>query len=230
MNSKCKPYRLINCTELSALKQDFEHALQAWNKVHALFPLSCHLSRNPKRPNSRELDDMDKSRLSLIKYSLFGDKSDCFDTVANALFSSLLEQLSGSSTCMLNRDSTHTMTDWFYTGAPTLGLMLTCAGETTTLFMDPQWVLDALPATDCSKKSIIPLDDALATQALDLHVTLNPLPLKLADILRLQVGDLIKTDHPIAEPMTLTYQQQTICNVNIGKSNVNKSILTTRTS
>ncbi len=241
MNSKFKPYRLINGTELSYLQQAFACKLQHWNDVHALFPLSCQLRRNPKLLRSTQFHHvtndancsfalLDKSCLSFIKYSLFDDPSACFDAVTETLFMALLSQLLGTRVQMLGQGPTYICEDWFYTGAPTLALALTCVNETITIYLHPQWVSDALPSNYRSKKSPATLHEALATQRLQLHVGLNPLPLKLADIIRLQVGDVIKTDHPITDPLKLTHQQQTICNVDIGKSNTTKSILTTRKS
>ncbi len=240
MNSKFKPYRLINCTELRDLQQAFACKLQAWNDVHALFPLSCQLRRNPKLPGSLKFDNLtnaansgiallDKSCLSLIKYSLFDDTSDCFDAVAESLFMALLSQLLGAAVLKETIEK-WVIEDWFYTGAPTCALTLTCANESITIYLHPQWVSDALPSNYRSTKSPVTLHEALATQRLQLHVTLNPLPLKLADVIRLQVGDVIKTDHPITDPLALTHQQQTICNVDIGKLNTTKSILTSRKS
>lgn len=238
MNSNIKPYRLINNSELAHLQQTFECKLQIWNDMHALFPLSCLLSRNPKRPVSSVLevcDDtnyrialLDKSCLSMLKHSLFGAPSDCFNDVTEVLFDALLSQLLGNT--HVRGPAKPVIEDWFYTGSPTLALTLTCASEAITLYLHPKWVINTLPAKPASKKVTASLHEVVAAQHIELQVELNPLSLKLSDIMQLHVGNVIKTDHPITEPMKLMNKHHTICNVDLGKSASSKSILTTRTS
>ena len=231
MNSIFKPYRLINDMELATLQQSFDTALQGWNNLHAMFPLSCRLGLGPTKPANHDhcwakaqpTCKTDNHDLSVIKQSLFGDQSDCFNTLAEALFMDLLNQLLGTQ-------SPEPMDDWFYTGTPSLTLTLCCAGKTIALYLHPEWVLDALPLQTLSKKQLSTLDQALTTQPVNLNVELNPLSLKLADILRLSIGDVIKTDHPITEPAQLSHQNKSICNVEIGISNSYKSIQISRPS
>lgn len=243
MNATFKPYRLVNDLELGYLQQIFERKLQDWNKDHALHPLSCQLSRapacSPHTPASRPLEDsrlpaaspqdpaflFDKQDLSIIKHSLFGNQSDCFNTQANALFMTLINQLMGTPSL---HDSQLEFEDWFYSGTPSLTLTLKNSCGSMNIYLHPQWVLNALPSNDRIKKPTIPLQEALASQQLNVQVELKPMPLRLADIIRLQVGDVIKTDHPITEPAQLSHQQQSICSVEIGKSNSFKSIQITR--
>lgn len=215
MTSKFKPYRLINDLELNAFQQAFERKLQAWNDEYAVFPLSCTFSRkHSNKSEPRPLND-----LSLIKHSLFGDQSDCFNIPSETLFATLLTQLFGTQPWALDTDD-----------APLLTLNLQNASGCISLHLHPEWVLNHLPAYDAPKTPPIALHDALAPQTIPLHVVLNPLPLKLADVMRLQVGDVIKTDQLITEPLTLAHKKNSICNVDIGKSTSYKSIQITRTS
>ena len=211
-----KPYRLINRSELNALQQTVEQKLQVWNDAHALFPLSCTLTLIKPKPAA--ICD-----LSIIKHSLFGDQSDCFNTLTQMLFNELLTQLPGIQSIPLQED-------WFYKGSPSLTLTLINACGSMPLYLDSQWVLKNLPTCQSSTIPPVRLHEALASQDVVLHIELNPLPLKLADILRLQIGDVIKTDHPTTEPVKLTHQQQDICTVDIGESNQYKSIQITRSS
>lgn len=218
MTSTFKPYRLINALELQSLQQDFDNTLQHWNKEHALFPLSCRLDLGPTKP-SQIINSHD---ISTIKHSLFGDESTCFDAIAEDLFTTLLNQLFGTQ-------PKAPVDDWFYPGSPALTLTLSCSDKTMQLYIDPQWVLNALPSHTYRKPSATPLQDALATQQIKLHVELTSLPLSLSEILRLQVGDVIKTDHPITEPAQLVQHDLPICSVDIGKFNSYKSIQIMRT-
>jgi len=205
-----KPYRLINDPELKMLQQEFDNKLQRWNDEHAMFPLTSILGRSTQHADfTRDL--------SIIKQSLFGDESNCFNALTETLFKELLNQLLGTQ--LLDP-----IEDWFYTGTPALTLTLCCAGKTMTLYLHPQWVLNALASENNPKKPISTLHQALSAQHIDLHIELNPVPLKLTDIARLSVGDIIKTDHPITKPAKLSHQQKPICSVDIGESNSFKSI------
>ena len=83
----------------------------------------------------------------------------------------------------------------------------TCIKLVGMISLNPQWVLAALPKS-ITKKPITRLHEALSTQEVDLQVELTPLKLKLADIIRLHVGDVIKTDHPITEPAKLPFSRK----------------------
>ncbi|HBI21901.1 MAG TPA: hypothetical protein DDY37_04865, partial [Legionella sp.] len=50
------------------------------------------------------------------------------------------------------------------------------------------------------------------------------------DMMSLQVGDVIKTEHRMTTPVTLTHQQHTVCHASIGATRSYKSIQITRTS
>ncbi len=219
MNAKFKHYRLINDLELRQLKQTFDEQLQCWNDTYALFPLTCALSRSSMHPFTW----MNNKDLPLIQYCLFGELSACFNNVTNTLFIELLNQLFGTQL-------TDPSDDWFYPGSPSLTLTLSQANQTMSIYIPPQWVLDTLPAPKTIQSATTDLHLALATQQLHLHVELSPLPLKLADIMRLQVGDVIQFDHPITQPARLVHQQKTLCDVDLGAADSYKSIQIARPS
>ena len=93
-----------------------------------------------------------------------------------------------------------------------------------TLYLHPQWVLQALPPHEIVQKPTGNLHDALDPQLLHWHVELSPVSLQLEDMIRLQVGDVIRTDHPLTMPLLLKNNQQTVCHVEIGETNHYKSI------
>lgn len=239
MTQNAKPYRLINNSELRILQTVFEQRLVTWNEQYALFPLQCGLQRSDLSTNPTNftwLTDqngpvalcVDDDYVTL-KHALFGDSSNCFNPVSKTLLMTLISQLLGNVTveyAMLNPK----MEDWFYQGSPALTLTLShTSGNSMALYLHPQWVLNALPPGPISLKPIIGLNNALQSISINLHVQLCPIPLHLKDMLRLQVGDIIKTDHPIADPVVLKHHQQSVCHAHIGETSFYKSIQLTRT-
>lgn len=236
MNQTFKPYRLISCAELRAIQKNFEHIIHQWNDEYALHPLNCSVSRTPKILTVPPLEDYiligDVALLvqpdwAIIKHCLFGDHSACFDAQSKSLFSILLNQLLGTQSLQLKKAPDRpSIKDWFYTGAPSLVMTI---NQVMTIYLHPQWVLSALPLPELTQHPLAKLSDALAAEKVNLHVELNPVPLKLTDMVRLKVGDVIKTDHLLTTPLRLSINQKTICSVDIGKENSHKSIQITRT-
>lgn len=216
MKPTFKPYRLINDHELTMLQTTFENNLQQWNAKHAMYPLTCRLGLGPTKP-----PHLKGNHLSVIKQSVFGDNSNCFNPMAETLFLELSNQLLGTK-------YSPPLDDWFYIGTPSLTLTLYCSDKTMPLYLDPQWVLNALPSTKIPGKPVLTLHQALATQRINLDIELTSLSLKLSDVIRLNVGDVIKTDHPITKPAQLSHQQIHVCAVDIGESKSFKSIQITR--
>ncbi len=237
MNSTCKPYRLINAQELNELQLAFEKNLQIWNEQYALFPLSCELTKNPTPPTQTTclmFYDNANAPLSIvggefedrniIKHHLFGDTSECFNTTSDALFIALINQLFDTQTLQLQTEPN--LDEWFYHGSPCLALRL----NAITLYLHPQWVLNALPSYTKTQNPLINLTEAFDPQSIQLQVELNPASLRLNDVIHLQVGDVIKTDHPITTPLQLKQNQHLICTAEIGKTHSYKSIQLTRPS
>jgi hypothetical protein len=234
MSTKIKPFRLINSQELKELQHRFDSNLLLWNKEHALFAFNCHLSCTQ---NTEQLDNefvtfteqeqpvalLAQHDFSAIKHCLFGDVADCFNTTSNILLIELLNQVLELKWLQQKPDSP-SLDEWFYPGSPSLRLTLTEGDQAMTLYLHPQWVLDILPRHPLINKSIDGLHDALERQLLHWHVDLHPVVLPLIDMLHLQVGDVIKTDHPISMPFLLKAEQQTLCQVDIGESEHYKSI------
>ena len=234
-----KPYRLISDAELCGIQTAFEMRLAAWNDTHALFPLKCTLHRSDlsePRPlgSVTEITDENGPAALLIeddyitlKHAVFGDASDCFNPVSETLLLTLLTQLLGKQSIHLESGVQNpTMNDWHYLGSPSLTLTL----SHMTLYLHPQWVLSALPPCPLTLGPITRLNDALRSISLDLQIELNPIPLHLKDMMGLQVGDVIKTEHRITTPVVLSHQQHTVCHASIGETESYKSIQITRAS
>lgn len=246
MNLNAKPYRLINPNELMMLQEKFERIIQLWNDKHALLPLSCVLSHALTPVSTHEctllLDGANAQALllnsdyAIIKHSLFDDASDAFNAISQTLLMVLINELLGTTSLTQQSCPPSANKEWFYTGAPTLALILTnstngtCLHPNITLYLHPQWVLCALPKNHNSKIKPIAIHKAIDTKKIDLQVALIPVPLPLKSMLNLRVGDVIKTDHPLTAPLHLNHQQQTVCHVDIGITNAYKSIQITRPS
>ena len=132
MTIKYKPFRIVNCQELSELQQRFVNNLALWNNQHALFPLTCTLRCDPK-PNlldsgvvfmteqEQPVAMLVQKELSVIKNCLFSDDSDCFDAISETLFIALLNQLLGTESLQRQPNNPH-LDEWFYKGTPSLAI------------------------------------------------------------------------------------------------------------
>ena len=233
MNKKYRSYRLINRSELQELRACLSKNLAEWNQRYALFPLVLELISKPQAPceNSSMVWGDAQQGVALISQKstaimtrcLFGDESDCFSTISNELFIELLEQLLEISNLKPRPEDGHK--EWFYTGAPTLKITLKGTHESLDIYLHPEWALSRLPVVRYSNKSAIkPIQDALDPESISLNVTFLPFSLSLDDLMCLQVGDVIKTDHLLTNPLVLQLNSQKMAQVDIGENNHQKSI------
>lgn len=239
MNMNVKPFRLINHSELSMIQQQFNNKLQLWNDEYAQFPLTCELSLTTiqDKPHQachcistqqRPIALMINNDLSMIRYCLFGDTADCFHGVSHAIFLKLVQTLLDSEALQIELNLNQPEA-WFYTGSPSLHLKLQCnQDESISFFLHPQWVINALPQHSSTLKPTCSLDTLFDPYPVKLEIELNPTSLTLAEITQLEVGDVIKTDHPITSPLRLKHTEKTICHVHLGEHNHTHTIQITR--
>lgn len=237
MTQSIRTYRLITNNELHTLEKMFQQQIDIWNDDHALLPLSVSLNRQPNHqdPLTKEafvfsnktgpVAFMIEDSCSLMKRVLTGNNSNCFNPIAQILFMDLLTVLLQAQSRLL---ASPNIDDWFYAGSPSLALTLKQEDTAITLHLHPKWVLSALPTHDQHPPKAVTLSQALSTQAISLQLQLHPTQLQLGDLLRLQKGDVIKTDHAITTPLNLMHQQTIICQGYLGKTNAYKSIHITR--
>lgn len=238
MSIPFKPFRLVNSQEIKELQEGFAKNLQDWNDQHALFALSCSLSANPK-PLQLDLGCLlisegehpvalfSQDGLSALKQCLFGDLSDCFNSISKNALTSLLSQMLETPSIklqLINKSLGFKDTEWFYPGAPSLSLTLSLPCHSMIIYLHPQWVLKKLPLSKRTLKPKANLQEALADQLLQCQVDLIPISLKLNDVINLRVGDVIKTDHKLIDSLLLKHERQTVCQVEPGESNHFKSI------
>jgi flagellar motor switch/type III secretory pathway protein FliN len=244
-----RPYRLINFQEMNELKQHFSQVLQDWNHAYALTPFVCHLATLPKDyevPQSLNII-ADKQSLALIgehylaltNQILFGENKPCFNTASQELIRVLLSNLLKREQGTLNETKLPTP-DWFYKGSTSLLLTLNnstspntgekSALNTITIILSPDWVYQSLPPNKLRENSCASLDEALADRVLNLNLELDPLRLPINQLLNIQIGDVIATDHPIKSALRLTQNEQLIAEAELGKSAFHKSIVLKRSS
>lgn len=234
--NRVKPYRLINDHELTQFQRQFTKIMDTWNQCHALFALSCKVEKTPPSENlsARFLYTSDQNQsiallkqpdLSAISHSLFGEISDCFNTISHKYFMTLLEQLFDVKSLQKQPiNGLHDMNEWHYPGATSLTMTLRGGNHLITIYIHPQWVLNHLPPREKIQQPLGDLEKALASESMHWQVELNTITLPLDDLLQLTIGDVIKTDHAITMPLHLKQQQQTLCHVDIGQANSYKSI------
>lgn len=233
-----KPYRLINASELQALKQQFSQVLDAWNEEYALIPLSLQLSPTPKdyqvlntlrlQDASTDLALVEGDYLTVINQALFNADKPCFQASSQELALCLLSSLCHSEQAAL-RQNTHAAPDWFYAGSTSLLLSLSAAQAHFSLVLDPQWVYQQLPQQQKSA-ALDSMDDALAEHTLSLCLELLPSKLSVKHLANMQVGDILTTNHPLSQPLNLTRNQEQFAQAELGQSAPHKSIVLTRSS
>lgn len=232
MSEQLKPYRLVNARELSALQQRFAEKINIWNDQYALLPFYCQLSSQCKPADeerwflfSTEKDVpialLPESGLTSLKYCLFGELSDCFNAVSQSMLILFVRQLLELPDLQQSSLSAISYDEWFYKGSPSVAVSLSPG---MNLYLHPRWVLSLFPMKACVTELTSDLHQALANEQLPCQVELIPVNLQLKDVIRLQVGDVIKTEHSINQPLLLKNHHQRLCDVEISKLNHYKSI------
>lgn len=224
-----RPFRLIAQTELNKLQQRFDGRIEIWNEHYAIHPLSCKLDKNVNLHD--DIDTLwliadangpialcEKQDLHLIQQSALNTQSPSFHAISENLLLSLLNQLFDTES--LQWQITTHRDEYDYTGSPSLRLTLECKPFSTTLYLHPLWVLNALPKAVTASKPMCSVDEALSTHPLALSVELSPITLPLFNLMQLRVGDVIKTDHPMTKPLLLKNGETTISNVDIGEQSI----------
>lgn len=232
MSNQFKPYRLINSRELNELQQTFADNLNPWNEQYALLPLHCQLRNQFKCPQSNQwhlfstetglpVALITEHGLSGIKHALFGELAACFNHIGQFLMHSLIKHLFENDSLQMSKTDNIPVEQWFYNGSPALALTL---NPELTVYLNPQWVITLLPTHETLREVKSDLYVALSPQTIQCQVELNPVSLQLKDVLQLQVGDVIKTDHLITQPLLVKKHKQPICKATLCETNQHKSI------
>lgn len=233
-----KPFRFINSSERNELEQYFYRVVQEWNHEYSLIPFTINLAGPPPdlcidasltiSNENQPLALIDKNYLSIINHVLFNQNAPCFDSLSQELFNRLLEQLFEIPRCTVQ--TTTNKPAWFYPGTTCLTLTLSTDNSHLLLILNPDWVYQQLPQIKNIKNNMIHPDKSIEDQKITLNVELDSITLFLNQLLNLQKGDVIATDHQITSPMRLTFQEQLITHAELGQSLHHKSIILKRYS
>lgn len=248
-----RPYRLINVQEMDELNQHLTQVIQDWNKEYALIPFDVHLTAPPKEyvvnqnvpilADNQTVATIEQHYLELINQLLFGENKPCFDSTSKDLFLILLCKLLKLEECTINNLTTPTP-DWFYKGSTCLLLTLSIHSSqdhtlntkediplnTLTILLSPEWVYQSLAPYQNLKNNLASIDEALSERLLTLNLELNSLSLPINQLINLQIGDVITTEHPISTTLKLTQAEQLIAEAELGQSAFHKSIVLKRST
>lgn len=244
MMLKPKPYRLLSAGELTPLTEQFEKTVRQWQENAACKALTMQLesafaNQEIKKPlpedclvvlqENTPVALLPKQAIRSFQQQLFDDDSPCFLSSSQKLFQAFLCDLLQIETLLITAADLP-WSDWIYAGSPALLFSLSSKEEAIHLYLHPHWVLAQLPRAKPLSKSLQKLDEAIAPQELNLEVRFKPFSLPLNKLLQLQIGDVIKTDHQLEEPLNLQHQQDVLSLVQIGQQHSFKSIKLTRSS
>ena len=231
-----KPYRLINSVELKLIQERLAQSLSAWNEQYSLHPLSLQVSIPDKDAQITQsglissglyqtIACVEENDYSLMNYALFGEQDSCFNATSEALFLNLLTQLLHCAPCSISPKKREAV-DWLYPGTTCLLITFHCDQKTLSCFLNPEWVYHLLNAD--KRKSHQPLhtlDEALAEQKLDLTVELDSITIPFKELMVLQIGDVLVTDHKLTQPLALIHEQKQLASSELGQLSNYKSVL-----
>lgn len=241
MNTLFKPYRLINADEVQTLQRRFNTAIVHWNETYSTKCIQVQLTPTTANPikedeelfllhhHNQSIALLENHYVSFITSALFDEQSISFNDAGHAVFMILIDDLF-SLESVQKISNTTCINDWFYPGSPGLTLTLTHNQHRLNLYLDPDWIINQLPKPQKSMQALSPLKQALSAQVIHLDVQFESLYLSISQLLTLQIGDLIQTDHVLSAPLHLNHQQHSLFQVNAGQVQENKSIQLLRTS
>jgi hypothetical protein len=227
-----KPFRLINSSELAMITEHLTLVINQWNQRYSATPVTPTLTLPSKgytinstwliQASGQHIAIVENDYLSSINHTLFGENNACFNATSNELFLKLLNQLF-KTTCEITHADLFSP-GWIYPGSTCLRLTLTCQQSKIDLILNPDWVYQLLSPPKIANTNVYSLDEALTKQNVALNVELLPTRLPIKQLLNLQVGDVITTDHPITKPLTLTQNNHLVAAADLGQSTHYKSI------
>lgn len=229
-----KPYRLINSSELKKLTAHISALVSAWNHEYCLHDFKVRLSKpdtEDKRAQILIQDDLaqplallDASYLAAVQHALFGAKDPSLDEVSTLIFSRLIESLFNAQHRLITPHHLKAH-QWLYAGTTALMLQLKSQEHTVSILLHPDWVYKQLPLQKNHAHTLCSLEDALAQESVTLELQLSPMTLAMGQLLQLQIGDVIKSDHPITSPLPLMQEKERVALVQLGQAAGHKSII-----
>ncbi len=235
-----KPYRLINSFEMDQLNRHFSQVIQSWSHEYARTPLMMNLEAPADNysinngfhilAEQTPLAIIEEHYIGLFNQILFGENKPGFNSVSQELMLILLNQLFKVEHCFIEEGVVQPSPNWFYRGSTCLILTLSINQNNIAIILNPDWVYQCLSPNKTVKNNLCSLDEALAEQTLTLNLELLPLNISVKQLLNIQPGDVIVSDHPITTPLSLTRNNQVLAQAELGQSSHYKSILLKRSS
>lgn len=234
-----KPFRLISSSEMTELNRHFLQVINDWNQEYAMTPLFISLEAPPSdyvvpdgfaiNSDDNQLAVVDKDYLDVFNHILFGENHSCFSAISRELLFILLNRLLKTEECSI-AETKPLAPNWFYRGSTCLLLTLSANHNTVKIILSPDWVYQQLSPYQTIKQELCSLDDALGEEIVNLEVTLLPVNLPIEQLLAIQVGDVLVTDHLISDSLNITHNAQVLAQADLGQSIQHKSILLKRSS
>ncbi|KGP63305.1 hypothetical protein EP47_09235 [Legionella norrlandica] len=229
-----KPYRLINRSELEVIKQHCLGIITRWSNEFCLVSPGLELSKPQTlsplfqgfliKNNDRPLAIVENHYLSFVNELLFGTDKSCFDSVSQTIFADLLKQLFTTEPCFI-LEPEEELPNWFYPGSSSLLLTFSIGYRQLQLILSSDWVNQQLPSIKSTTSETISFDKTIEEQIVTLTVELDSIKLPLEQLINLQSGDVVTTDHLISQPLRITRKKQLIAQGKLGQSSLHKSIL-----
>lgn len=98
------------------------------------------------------------------------------------------------------------------------------------MILSPEWVYQQLVKNKLTHGHLGSLDKALEKHTLNVELTLAPITLSLKQLLAIQIGDVLTTDHSIHTPLSLVREKQILAKADLGQTTTYKSIFLERSS
>ncbi len=228
-----KPYRLINTFELEQIRLPLQQAVELWSHDYCITPLHLELAPPPKgfslgqtmgiHQGELLIALIDTDYLSFFNYALFGQDLPEFTPCSVSLFSLLLQNLFHLTTPQIRVTHIEQST-WFYKGSTSLILTLRNEDSSIQFILNPDFVYKQLPKIGIGQHPISALETALEEQKTQLTIDLEIFSISVDQLMRLEKGDVLTTDHPITTPIYLKHNQHPIAAVELGQTSMSKSI------
>lgn len=229
-----KPYRLINSSELKKLTEHISALVSAWNHEYCLHDFEVQLSKPDAKDKNAALliqDDLaqplallDATYLNAVQHALFGIQDPSLDEVSTLIFSRLIETLFNAQHNLITHHNEEAH-KWLYAGSTALMLQLQSQEHSLSILLHPDWVYKELPLQKSHASTLSSLDDALSKESVTLELQLSPMILPMGQLFQLQIGDVIKSDHPITSPLHLMQEQERVALAQLGQAASHKSII-----
>lgn len=235
-----KPFRLINTLELNTLTSHFSPVLQHWSDEYAMASCTLQLTLPPEnyspanivhiRSGDGALAMIEAHYSEVMNHILFGEHKSCFNSVSQELLLILLNDLFKVDNCIVEDNIHKSPPNWFYKGSTCLLLTLSTEQNGVTIIINPDWVYQTFPLGKSVSTNFSSLDEALGDQLLNINLELLPFHLPINQLINIQVGDVIATDHSLATPLRVMQENQVLAHAELGQSAHYKSILLKRFS